>query len=203
MKGIAKVGAALVVAAVVGAVPAAVCAGAEDKAGHGLAELEQSIEPFMVEAAAPLLAALIEHSRDAAVAHGVAPIPDSIRAELAGYVPAATLDRVRWCVACGGTLTLQGGTFLLDEAPAITLDYVVVWQHRADALGDPSLWVHELEHVMQYREWGVEGFASRYLRDYEAVEQEAADYRWQWVDRTHWLERREAWRAAAAHNALK
>ncbi len=202
MKGIGNVRVALAVA-VLSAAAGAARAGVEADAEDGLAELERSIQPYMVQAGAPLLAALIEHSRDAAVAQGVRPIPDAIRAALAGYVPAATLDRVRWCVACGGKLTLQGGTFLLDEAPAITLDYVVVWQHLADALGDPSLWAHELEHVMQYRKWGVEGFAARYLRDYEAVEQEAAEYRWQWMKRTHYLERRAFRRAAAAENALK
>jgi hypothetical protein len=30
-----------------------------------------------------------------------------------------------------------------------------------------------MTHVMQYQRWGIEGFASRYVRDREAVEQEA------------------------------
>ena len=28
---------------------------------------------------------------------------------------------------------------------------------------------------MQYERWGIEGFATRYLQDYNAVEQEARD----------------------------
>ncbi|HEX5419120.1 MAG TPA: DUF4157 domain-containing protein [Gammaproteobacteria bacterium] len=170
-------------------------------AADGAASLEkylEGLEPLMVHTATPVLSALIERSRDEAIAQGVEPIPNAIRAELAGYVPEATLDRVRWCVACGGPLSLQRNTFLFRYAPAITLDYVVVFEHRGDALGDPSLWAHELKHVMQYREWGVEGFAARYLADYQAVESEAAEYRWQWMKRTHYLERRAARRRGRA-----
>jgi hypothetical protein len=34
---------------------------------------------------------------------------------------------------------------------------------------------------MQFEEWGVDGFAVRYLTDYEAVESEAAEFRWQFM----------------------
>jgi hypothetical protein len=34
---------------------------------------------------------------------------------------------------------------------------------------------------MQFAEWGVTGFATRYLRDYEAVEFEAEEFRWQFM----------------------
>lgn len=164
-----------------------------------LATLEQfvaGLDPLLKGAASPVLATLIEDSREQAVAQGVEPIPAAVRAEIGDYVPAEILDRVRWCVACGGPFSLQHNTFLLGYAPAITLDYVVVFQRREDALGDPSLWVHELKHVMQYLEWGVEGFATRYVDDYEAVESEAAEYRWQWMKQTGYLERRRAKAAA-------
>jgi hypothetical protein len=36
---------------------------------------------------------------------------------------------------------------------------------------------------MQFADWGVAGFAKRYLENYEAVESEAADYRWEWMKR--------------------
>jgi hypothetical protein len=160
-----------------------------------LATLEQfvsGLNPMLKGAAAPVLATLIEDSREQAVAQGVEPIPEAIRAEIGDYVPAEILDRVRWCVACGGPFSLQHNTFLLGSAPAITLDYVVVFQSGEDALGDPSLWVHELKHVMQYRDWGVDGFAVRYVDDYEAVESEAAEYRWEWMKKTRYLERRRA-----------
>lgn len=165
---------------------------------HGLARGVEQLDPMFVRAATPVVAALIADSRDAALADGVEPIPPAIRAELAGYVPAAVLDEVRWCADCGGELSLQRAAFMLDATPAITLDHVIVFVDRDDALTDPALWVHELRHVMQFREWGVSGFAQRYLDDYEAVERDAADYRWEWVQRTRWLERRHVARARLA-----
>ncbi len=166
-----------------------------------LVESRQSIEeglaaltPAVTAAAAPAVAAWIVASRDDAIARGVEPIPASIRREVAGYVPVDVLDAVRWCVACGGELSLQKGTLRLGIAPAITLDHVIVFADRKDALGDPALWVHELKHVMQFREWGVDGFAARYVADYAAVERDAWEFRWQWVQRTGWLDRRAHWR---------
>lgn len=143
-------------------------------------------------AAAPLVAKLIADSRDDAIVHGVEPIPDAIRAEIAEHVPTETLDAVRWCAACGGELSLQRNTFRLGLAPAITLGHVIVFAERDDALTDPALWVHELKHVMQFAKWGIDGFAARYVEDYAAVEHEAAEFRWEWVRETGWLERRKA-----------
>jgi len=166
-----------------------------------LVESRQSVEeslasltPAVRAAAAPAVAAWIVASRDDAIARGVEAIPASIRREIADYVPADVLDAVRWCAACGGELSLQKGTFRLNLAPAITLDHVIVFADREAALGDPALWIHELRHVMQFREWGVDGFAARYVADYEAVERDAAEFRWQWVQRTGWLDRRTHWR---------
>jgi hypothetical protein len=157
------------------------------------AELERQFSdfnPLFAARTAPLLAALILESRDDALARGVEPVPEAIRAELAGYVPDEVLDRVRWCTDCGGELSLQKNTFRLQRAPAITLGHVIVFERREDALRDAALWVHELMHVMQFDEWGLDGFAQRYIEDYGAVEHEAAEFRWEWVQQTGWLERR-------------
>src|SRR5690606_24308523 len=173
----------------------ALLAGLSVKTADGLASLERSLgnlDPMLAGAAAPLVAKLIVDSRADAVAHGVEPIPAAIRAEIDDYVPARILDRVRWCASCGGTLSLQRNTFRLGIAPAITLDDVIVFADREAALGDPALWVHELKHVMQFEAWGVMGFAARYVEDYAGVEHEAAEYRWEWVQKTDWLERRKA-----------
>lgn len=160
----------------------------------GRASIEErldALEPAVRAAAAPAVAALIAASRDDALARGVEPIPAAIRSEIGDYVPSDVLDAVRWCSACGGELSLQTGTFRLGLAPAITLDHVVVFADREAALTDPALWIHELRHVMQFRDWGVDGFAARYVADYAAVEREAAEFRWEWVQRTGWLERRK------------
>ena len=49
------------------------------------------------------------------------------------------------------------------------------------ALEDPRFWAHELKHVLQFEEWGVAGFAARYLNNSQAVENEANEYRWQFM----------------------
>jgi uncharacterized protein DUF4157 len=132
-------------------------------------------------AMAPLLARWIEGSRDAALEQGVEKIPKSIRASLEGYVPDATLDRARWRTRGGGDLSLQESAFLLKDAQAITLDYVIVFANEDEARNDPKLWAHELRHVMQFEDWGIEGFATRYLADSAAVEDVASEYRWQFM----------------------
>jgi len=144
------------------------------------AERPAQLSPLVVDSLAPLLAGWIASARDAAKAQGVEPIPSTIRAALTGYVPEQTLDRVRW--RQGGTeLSLPQNVIRFGEVPAMTLDDVVVFQDRRAALEDPKLWAHELKHVMQFAAWGVDGFATRYLSDYQAVEDEAWEFRWQFM----------------------
>jgi hypothetical protein len=139
------------------------------------------LSPILAETLSPLLADWIVASRDAAIASGVQPIPAAIRSALAGYVPDDTLERVRWRVGDDDEITLQHNLVQFGDVPAVTLDHVVVFKDRRVALEDPKLWAHELKHVMQFAEWGVGGFVTRYLKDYEAVEKEAAEYRWQFM----------------------
>lgn len=140
-----------------------------------------ALDPAMARAAAPALAEWIRRSRAAAIAAGVEPIPGAAREALAGYVPAAVLDAVRWCVDCGDALSLQRSALRLGRVPAVTLGDVIVFASSGADVDDPALWAHELRHVMQYAEWGVDGFAERYLAEYGAVEHEAAEFRWQWM----------------------
>lgn len=139
-----------------------------------------SLSPVIAESLAPLLASWIVSARDAAKAEGVEPIPAAIRAALVGYVPDAVLDRVRWRVG-GSEMSLPQNVIRFGDVPAMTLVDVIVFQERRPALEDPKLWAHELYHVMQYDEWGVDEFAVRYLTDYEAVEEPAWEFRWQFM----------------------
>lgn len=134
-------------------------------------------------AAASVLTAWIESTRDAAVARGVREIPSDIRKLLEGYVADDVLDRVRWRVGDSG-LSGERAIFHLGATPAVTLDYVILFATSETALDDPSLWAHELVHVRQYRDWTVAGFVQRFLDDYEAVERDAAEFRWQWMKQT-------------------
>jgi len=136
--------------------------------------LDDVIDGF-VEATAPALQKAIESSRDDALSAGVHPIPPTIRQKLEGFVDGEILDVARYRVGGGGELSLQTNTFRLGAAGAITLDYVIVFAHEDDALHNDAGWVHELTHVRQYRDWGVRGFATRYIRSSSSVEQEAYD----------------------------
>ena len=139
------------------------------------------LSPALVQTLAPILADWIARSRDAAIQQGVEEMPAAIRGALAGYVPDETLSRARWRIGGGSEMSLQQNVFAFGDVPAITLDYVIVFSDEKAALEDPKLWAHELKHVMQFATWGVGGFATRYLGDYEAVEKEAADYRWEFM----------------------
>ena len=142
--------------------------------------LGDALSPLVAQALVPLLAEWIVQSRDAALAKGVEPVPEAVRTAIEGYVPKDVLERVRWQVGGAGEISLQENLFRFGYTPAVTLEYVVIFQTAADA-SDPTLWVHELKHVMQFADWGVPGFAARYLQDYAAVEKEAGDYLYEWM----------------------
>ncbi len=133
-------------------------------------------------ALAPILTAWIESAHKAAIGYGVHEIPRSIREALTDHVPGETLDRVRWNID-DSVVSMQQLLFQIGHSPAVTLDSVIVFASAEDA-ANVTLWAHEIFHVMQYRDWGVDGFAARYLADYAAVEHDAAEFRWQWMRAT-------------------
>lgn len=137
----------------------------------------------MAEMLGPWLADWIAQSRDAAITQGVQPIPEAVRQALRGYVPEDILERVRWRAGPAGELTVQQRVFQFDHAPAVTLDYVIVFASAAGAT-DAKLWAHEIRHVMQFADWGVREFAVRYLANHAAVEREASEFRWEWLKAT-------------------
>jgi hypothetical protein len=153
---------------------------ATDTSAQSDDERPPAMSPFVVDSLTPFLAGWIAAARDAVKAEGVEPIPESIRAALAGYVPEPTLERVRWRHGAS-QLVLPQSVIRFGDVQAMTLDDVIVFQDRRAALEDPKLWAHELKHVMQFAEWGIDGFAARYLRDYGAIEHEALEFRWDFM----------------------
>jgi hypothetical protein len=142
----------------------------------------EELDPAVRDQLAPTLAAWIVEFRDAALARGVEEIPPEIREALAGFVPEKALDSVRWRAEHGAPV--EGGSlFQAGSIRAVTLDHVIVFTTAAEA-ADATLWAHEIFHVMQYRKWGVDGFARRYLADHGAIEHEAKEFRWQWMKAT-------------------
>ncbi len=133
------------------------------------------IPPGLLDYAGSALGALIDSARQQAIADGVRPIPSPVYRTLLGYFPAALLQKCRFAVGNAHALTLPALAFSYGDAAAITLGDVVLFKNERIAENDLKIWAHELTHVMQYQRWGIEGFAGRYVRDSNAVEQEAID----------------------------
>ncbi|MHA6195232.1 eCIS core domain-containing protein [Pseudomonas wadenswilerensis] len=116
------------------------------------------------------LASWLTLSRDTALAKGVEPIPLDIRAQLEPWYDFQVLDAARYQVGDAQQLDAAGAFLQNPDVAAVTLVDVIVFRNAEDAHDNVALWAHELKHVQQYQEWGVEGFATRYTRNYEAVE---------------------------------
>ena len=136
-------------------------------------DLPPDMREALLEGAAPALAAAIRESRRQAVERGVDSIPPQIRAALDPYFPAQILDKARWTTT--GGISLDGmltNWFALDGA--ITLGEVIAFTDGAQAQEDVEVWAHELTHVIQYEELGIDTFAFEYLRDFGAIERQAS-----------------------------
>jgi hypothetical protein len=103
------------------------------------------------------LAMALQQARDTAAAGTVLPIPLHIRAQLEPYYDFQALD--------SANALLQN-----PDVNAVTLIDIIVFRNETDAQDNAALWAHELHHVQQYQQWGVEEFARRYSRDFDAVE---------------------------------
>ena len=112
----------------------------------------------------------IVQSRHRLLASGVEPIPLHIRAELEPYFDFAVLDSVRFKVGDPMELNMAHTLMQNPDVSAVTLVDVIVFRDAAEARDDVALWAHELKHVEQYRQLGVDQFAARYARDYRALE---------------------------------
>lgn len=143
--------------------------------GPMLENLPRDVGTALLNPAAPYCATAIRFSRGQALNAGTQPIPPYIRGRLAPYFPQNILDKVRWNVSAGriGLDTVLGQW--LQREDAITLDDVVVFNSANRAATDYKLWAHELTHVMQYSNMGVEMFAFVYCGAWEQLEQPARE----------------------------
>lgn len=139
-----------------------------------LSNLPKDLAQAALNPAAPALATAIRFSRSQALNRGVQPIPINIRNQLQPYFPPQILDKVRWTTA--GGISIDGALKnWLNQEGAITLDEVVVFSDAQSANSDPALWAHELTHVLQYSQMGVETFAFYYSIDFNQFESQARD----------------------------
>lgn len=133
--------------------------------------LPKDVGQALLNPAAPALATAIRFSRGQALNRGVQPIPASVRQELALYFPAQLLDKVRWTTA--GGISIDGALRnWFNQEGAVTLDDVIVFS-GANLTNDLELWAHELTHVLQYSQLGVETFAFQYTFNFQEMEAQA------------------------------
>lgn len=120
------------------------------------------------------LAQTIRASRDRARGANTLPVPTEIERALGPHFPSIAFDQIRWAPADG---QLNLGTVLTRwymREGAVVLDDVIVFSSAATAR-DRRLWAHELTHVLQYRELGVDGFARAYVIGHAEIERQAED----------------------------
>lgn len=133
--------------------------------------LPKDVGQALLNPAAPVVATAIRFSRGQALNRGVQSIPASVRQELAPYFPPQILEKARWTTA--GGMSIDGALKnWFDQEGAITYDEVIVFAN-VQLTNDVELWAHELTHVLQYSQMGVETFAFQYTIDWDGLESQA------------------------------
>ena len=124
-----------------------------------LQNLPKDVAQFMLNPAGAALAEAIRWSRNTHISSGQ-PIPANIRAALTPYFPANVLNQARYRVK-SGAISLPAIINTINKGNAVTLDDLIVFDSATQAQ-DLELWAHELTHVAQYKNMGVESFANVY-----------------------------------------
>ncbi|MCI1041041.1 DUF4157 domain-containing protein [Pseudomonas putida] len=129
----------------------------------------QILKDVEVMASSSLTFAL-RQARDEATASGVEPIPLHIRAQLEPWYDFAVLDAARFRVGDEQQMSAANALLQNPDVNAVTLIDTIIFRRAGDAEDNVALWAHELKHVQQYQELGVEEFARRYTRNYDDLE---------------------------------
>jgi hypothetical protein len=133
----------------------------------------QALMDSGLDLAAASLARALLMSRDEARRAGTRPIPPQIRQALLTRFPADLLDGIEYRVGAGEDATVQSLAIRYGDALAVATIDTITFADAWDAENNIALWAHEVVHVQQFRDWGVQDFARRYVRDHAAVEREA------------------------------
>jgi hypothetical protein len=137
----------------------------------GLPIIGRPLNEAAVTAAGRTLAQWIIASHNTAIGTAM-PIPPYIRQKLTGYASEDSMNRVRYKIGDNGFANLANALEKGGYASAVTLIDVVVFRGPSE-FQDLSTWAHELTHVDQYAQWGVNSFAVQYVRNFHSVEDPA------------------------------
>ncbi|MDO5970314.1 hypothetical protein Q4Q35_10900 [Flavivirga aquimarina] len=140
---------------------------------HATANILQGKDPFQVTALP--LAAAVRSARDRFKDKAI-PIPQELKIFLKGKLPDATINRAKYAV---GKVEITLPNFVNNivisnnSNHAVTVDDIIVFYRTPKSFfEDPCFWIHEMMHVEQYRKWGIERFAWKWLNKYP-IEKEA------------------------------
>jgi len=94
-------------------------------------------------------------------------LPEDVKEGLAGTFDASVLQRARWTVG-SVEITLPNGLgrtrkFFGDDYAVVVEDIIVFNRQPPAFRDDPFWWGHEVTHVQQYKELGVDDFARKYI----------------------------------------
>ncbi|MFD0998188.1 hypothetical protein ACFQ21_02680 [Ohtaekwangia kribbensis] len=129
--------------------------------------------PFQILAAP--LAGAIRAARERHIG-SARPLPQNIKQLLAPHFSSEVLDRVRYTVG-SVEITLpqfigRGQKYMGNEY-AVVVDDIIVFNNEPP-VNLTFWWAHEITHVEQYKNWGVEVFAYKYMKDLgSSIEAEA------------------------------
>ncbi|MHC8287462.1 eCIS core domain-containing protein [Pseudomonas sp. XS1P51] len=138
-----------------------------------LPDLGQLLGPLpdgLYQIAAPALALWLTQARAEAASAGIQPIPPHIREQLLRWYDPSVLDTARYKISDNSQFSAATAMLQNPDVGAVTLIDIILFRDAQTAEQNIALWAHELKHVQQYQEWGVEGFAQRYTQDFNAVE---------------------------------
>ena len=106
---------------------------------------------------------------------GARAMPADVYQQLSQFYRAEFLQSVTYNTFDSARITLDSAVMLLNnDVSAITLEDIIVFHNESEA-HDPVLWAHELTHVQQYRNRGVDAFANMYTTNAWVLENEAKD----------------------------
>jgi hypothetical protein len=120
--------------------------------------------------AAPAMALWLTQARTEAASADIQPIPPHIREQLLRWYDPGVLDAAHYKVADISQFNAATAMLQNPDVGAVTLIDIILFRDAETAEQDIALWAHELKHVQQFQEWGVEGFAQRYTQDFNVVE---------------------------------
>lgn len=128
----------------------------------------------LVNPAGLALAAAVRQG-EAQASNGARPMPAALYQQLQGFYAPDFLQSVRYNTFDSARISLDSAVMMLNnDVAAITLNNVIVFRNEYDAQ-NPVTWAHELTHVLQYRNMGIDTFANVYTMHAWILENQAID----------------------------